>query len=72
MSRSQCHIISTEKAFLDSPVSSTGQALRRASLEFIRRMLDGMTKMVIATQSRKPESRKNRYLCSRNSFESKE
>ena len=43
MSRSQCHIISTEKAFLDSPVSSTGQALRRASLEFIRRMLDGMT-----------------------------
>ncbi|OGP68471.1 MAG: hypothetical protein A2W27_01835 [Deltaproteobacteria bacterium RBG_16_44_11] len=41
---------------LDSPVSSTGQALRRALLEFIRRMLDGMTKMVIATQSRKPES----------------
>jgi hypothetical protein len=27
---------------LDSPVSSTGQAYR-ASLEFIRRMLDGMT-----------------------------
>jgi hypothetical protein len=36
---------------LDSPVSSTGQAQRRALLEFIRRMLDGMTKMVIATQS---------------------
>ena len=32
---------------LDSPVSSTGQAQSRASLEFIRRMPDGMTTMAI-------------------------
>jgi len=34
----------TSSKLLDSPVSSTGQAQSRASLEFIRRMLDGMTK----------------------------
>jgi len=31
--------------------------IRRATLEFIRRMLDGMTKMVIATPSHVPDRR---------------